>query len=246
MPIRQLETEAFIPLLDLWLNRRLALFQARLKRTGMAQLIRDACEGVRARIRNRGLRVCHGPPPMPASPGQLRKVWVEGWIGGPVGQWNEREKPRVLQDWKDRWEAHNQRVSRDIGRELVGSGLVSRDTPPTSRVLGLHKQLRKAESSLLVQARTEKIGFANFLFESKVPGVESGQCMCGGGLETPQHVTLYCAQERERRHLLRIGGAPVDYRQLIGSPQGASLFTRWLMCSGRLGQYSLARSLLYD
>jgi hypothetical protein len=244
-PIRQLETEAFIPPLDLWLNGRLAQFQARLERTGMAQLIRDACETIKARIRNRrpqGRR----PPPSPTSPGQLRKAWVEKWIGGPIDRWNEQEKPRILQDWKERWEAHNRRVGRNDGRELARSNLVPCDTPPTSRVLGLHKQLRKAESSLLVQARTGKIGLASFLFDRKVPGLASGQCSCGNGLETPRHIALFCTREEERRHLLRAGGAPVDYQSLVGSPQGAMLFTRWMICSGRLGQYSLARSLLYD
>jgi hypothetical protein len=50
-PIRQLETEVFIPPLDLWLNGRLALLQARLERTSMAQLIRNACETIKTRIR---------------------------------------------------------------------------------------------------------------------------------------------------------------------------------------------------
>jgi hypothetical protein len=49
-PIRQLETESFIPPLDLWLNGRLALFQARLERTGIAQLIRNACETIQTHI----------------------------------------------------------------------------------------------------------------------------------------------------------------------------------------------------
>jgi hypothetical protein len=79
-PICQLETEAFIPPLDLWLNGRLALFQARLERTGIAQLIRNACEAIRARIRNRRARG-RQPPPTP-TPGQLREAWVEKWIGG--------------------------------------------------------------------------------------------------------------------------------------------------------------------
>ena len=106
----------------------------------MAQLIRDACEAIRARIRNR--RPQGRPPPsIPASPGQRRKVWAEKWIGGPIDQWNEQEKPRVLQSWKERWEAHNRKVGRDAGREPARSGIVPSDTPPTSRVLSLHKQL---------------------------------------------------------------------------------------------------------
>ena len=35
-PIRQLETEAYVPPLDLWLNGIVARLQARLERTGLA------------------------------------------------------------------------------------------------------------------------------------------------------------------------------------------------------------------
>jgi hypothetical protein len=38
-PIRQLETKAFTTPLDLWLNGRVARFQARLERTGIAKQI---------------------------------------------------------------------------------------------------------------------------------------------------------------------------------------------------------------
>jgi len=42
-PIRQLETESYVPLLDLWLNGRIARFQARMEHSGIAQKVKDAC-----------------------------------------------------------------------------------------------------------------------------------------------------------------------------------------------------------
>jgi hypothetical protein len=50
-PIRQLETEAYVPLLDPWLNGRIARFQARLERTGLARQIRDACTAIKMQLR---------------------------------------------------------------------------------------------------------------------------------------------------------------------------------------------------
>jgi hypothetical protein len=35
----------------------------------------------------------------PPTRGQNRKVWAEAWIGGPIGRWNELEKPKVLRDY---------------------------------------------------------------------------------------------------------------------------------------------------
>jgi hypothetical protein len=42
-PIRQLETESYVPPLNLWLNGRIARFQARMEHSGTAQKIREAC-----------------------------------------------------------------------------------------------------------------------------------------------------------------------------------------------------------
>ena len=49
-PIKQLETEAYVPPLDLWLNGRIARFQARLERTGIARQIKDACAAIRTQL----------------------------------------------------------------------------------------------------------------------------------------------------------------------------------------------------
>jgi hypothetical protein len=66
-------------------------------------------------------------------------------------------------------------------------------------VLKLHAGLRKAESSILVQARTGRIGLAKFLYNRKVPGILSAQCRCRNGEETPRHIALYCTEETDRR-----------------------------------------------
>jgi hypothetical protein len=241
-PIRLLETEAFTPPLDLWLNGRIACFQARLERTGIAQQTREACGAIQERLRRRGRRQ-NGlpPPPPPPTPGQNRKAWLEAWVGGPIDRWNEPEKPKALQDWKKRWEAHNRRICRQepSGASQGRDRYVPEDAEPTTRVLALHKHL------VLVQARTGKIGFAKFLCDRRVPGYATGQCLCGHGLEAPRHIALYCQREQERRHLLRIGGL-IDYRLLTGSPQGARTLSEWIIRSGRLNQYSLERCLLYD
>ena len=97
-PIRQLETEAFTTPLDLWLNGRVARFQARLERTGIAKQIQDACAAIRTRLRARRRRTT-------LSPGLVRKQWVEKWIGTPLEQlWGVHAKKLVLKDWRTRWE----------------------------------------------------------------------------------------------------------------------------------------------
>jgi hypothetical protein len=241
-PIKQLETEAYVPPLDLWLNGRIACFQAQLERTGIARQIKDACAAIRIQLRTRRQR----RRAIPATPAATRRQWVEKWIGQPIEQWDEREKPKVLADWTNRWKAGLRGPERVVqpGTD-PGSRAVLEDTPPNKAVLKLHSGLQKAESSVLVQARTGRIGLAKFLYNRKVPGIQSAQCRCGAREETPRHMALYCIEEAGRRLGLRTNGR-VNYQQLIGTASGAKQLAKWLICSGRLGQFSLARSLLYN
>jgi hypothetical protein len=50
-PIRQLETEAYVPPLDLCWDGRIARFQARLEQTGLARRVRDACTAIKMQLR---------------------------------------------------------------------------------------------------------------------------------------------------------------------------------------------------
>ena len=125
-----------------------------------------------------------------------------------------------------------------------GRQTVPKDTLLNKGALELHSRLQKAESSVLVKARTGRIGLARFLFNYKVPGIESAECRCRAWEETPRHMALYCTDEAESRQHLRMNGR-LNYQQLIGTNGGAKRFSEWTICSGRLGQFSLARCLLY-
>jgi hypothetical protein len=58
-------------------------------------------------------------------------------------------------------------------------------------------------------------------------------------------MVLFCTEEAERRQHLRTGRR-LDYQQLIGTSSGAKRLAEWMIRSGRLGQFSLARRLLYS
>jgi hypothetical protein len=63
--------------------------------------------------------------------------------------------------------------------------VIPEDMPPTKQVLKLYKNLYKAESALLVQACTKRIGLAQFLYNRRVPDVVTAKCQCRAGHETP-------------------------------------------------------------
>ena len=110
----------------------------------------------------------------------------------------------------------------------------------------LYRDLAKAESSALIQMRTEKIGFAQFLFRCKVPGVQSASCECGWPKQDVRHVLIFCPRLSRYRPTLLGSAGTSDLRKILTTPKGARALTRWLIKSGLLRQYSLIREQLYE
>jgi hypothetical protein len=123
------------------------------------------------------------------------------WVNGPAGLWDRREKGLVERDWLARWRAADAKLDRSL-RPAMTRNVAPEDQAPTKNVLRLHKGLHKAESALLVLARTGRIGLARFLYNRRVPGIASAQCQCQAGEETPRHMALFCGREASRRHQL--------------------------------------------
>ena len=111
---------------------------------------------------------------------------------------------------------------------------------PDKSSLKLYSQLKKAESSVLFQARTGRIGLRRFLASARVPGIESADCLYGKGQETAEHILLYC-DERPRTW-----SRGAQFRKLVSEAASGGQVARQLIQSGRLGQFSLASRLLYN
>ena len=61
---------------------------------------------------------------------------------------------------------------------------------PYRSALRLRGGLSKAQSSILTQVRTGKIGLAAFLCKRRVPGFPTPACGCGAQWETARHVVM--------------------------------------------------------
>jgi hypothetical protein len=58
-------------------------------------------------------------------------------------------------------------------------------------------------------------------------------------------MALFCLYKADRRHYLHTGQRET-YPQMIGTNEGAKHFVQWRMYSVRLGQFILAKHLLFD
>src|SRR5882757_9706629 len=142
-------------------------------------------------------------------------------------------KEAILQEWRERWQAAR-------GRSRWCS--IAATVEPGKERLKLHKELKKAESAILIQARTGRIGLAHFLNKARVPGFESPDCRCTRGIETTEHLLLHCPLEVERRKWTR-GSVLHD---LVSELQNTATTARWLIQSGRIRQFQLASEILYN
>ena len=111
-----------------------------------------------------------------------------------------------------------------------------------------HANMAKAESSLVTQIRTEKIGLASFLCRRRVPGVLTEYCSyCDlGKRQTAKHILLFCHSFQTERLRLFNGSERMDYWKLVDNPRWLQRAARWMIERGILAQYSLAKRCLYD
>jgi len=202
-PTRKLETETFVPPIDIHLNSLTARFHKRLEESGQAAAIRQACDAITWRLRSRRGRQTARKPTL----GKLRNQWTDAWtkqakdLLGAEQPRQHQQRPRacpapsqaVLAHRKSRWKAKESRADRDRG--------IDASAGPSQARLKLHDKLQKAESAVLIQARTGCIGLAQFLRHRKVPDVATATCECGYGPETTKHVVVhYALVDEESRH----------------------------------------------
>ena len=130
--------------------------------------------------------------------------------------------------WKERWQT---------GKK----GAYSRALQPQlqTQVLGLHKGLRKPQSSLIIQLRTGKVGFRAFLYQRRVPGVDDPNCDCGEEM-TVEHVLLRCVKWKELRDIKLGGQNRSSLRGLLGTRKGCLAAARLIQKTELLAQFRKA------
>jgi len=129
---------------------------------------------------------------------------------------------------------------------------VRREKPPaqetlwTGKVPLLHKGLTKAESAIATQLRTGRIGLKSYLHDRGVPGFDSPSCPCGSNRQTAKHIVIHCPLYIEGRAAMLHRAGTSDYRSILRTNKGLRAVTRWLVRSGALQQFSLAREMAIE
>jgi hypothetical protein len=155
----------------------------------------------------------------------------------------QNPKAALLATWKQRWELEQEAAHRR-SRHITRTDLAA-SVPPGTRTLRLHDGLHKAESSLLVQLRTGKIGLKHFLLQARVPEILTDTCECGQARETASHLAVFCPLLRtQRARLVSAFQGPIDFLGSISQSKKTKTIVRWFMRTGRLEMYRLAIRLI--
>jgi exonuclease III len=140
----------------------------------------------------------------------------------------EDHKKRIVAIGKERWKTRWQ-----LGEK--GQHLRDLVAYPTRATRTLHAGRTKPKSAILTQLRTGKIGFNDFLFERRVPGVTSRRCACEQGAMTVRHILLICPRWRQERQELGIDRK--DLRYLLTTREGATTAINFLLRTDLLEQF---------
>ena len=136
--------------------------------------------------------------------------------------------------WKKRWDCKSYQWG------LVGVGT------PCHKVLKTHKDLRKAESVVLMQIWTGWIDLAAFLNKMWILDFPSSQCRCGQVQKTAVHIILHCSLYAEARRRLCVSEERLNIRVLVSFFKNVQCLTWWFIELCILSQFNLAGELLYE
>ena len=248
------EIETDIPPIDIHLEKVIAKTILRISTSPASRVVDAATRQIRQQMRSKGTRLAKTGE----TEGQRKKKWVHTRLGELDGHqlptfkeppWQLEQVERghtadeehtqrlqtlqvkadksVRKAWRERWR------QGDKGQHL--RRLVPVPSPANRK---LHAGRLKPESALLTQLRTGKVGFNDFLYNRRVPGVWSRRCPCGQGPMTVLHVLLLCSRWNETRTNVGLLGS-TDLKAVLTSRKGATAATRFVIQTGLLEQFRL-------
>ncbi|KAI1002379.1 hypothetical protein K3495_g5821 [Podosphaera aphanis] len=177
--IRVLEHETSTLLVEIYLKK------SRVQHAGLAQnlpiqkTIENSCRKIRRQVyehetsnhslskerdRVEWTRICEGEEPIKGQKEMGKTAAFQGWANSwPHQPWNTTLRQRAIADLEV-WKAANFTTDKTTGRKKVSL----RGSP-----YSIHKNLKRAQSCLDMQIRSENIGFISYLYRRKVPGVDN-------------------------------------------------------------------------
>jgi ribonuclease HI len=143
-------------------------------------------------------------------------------------------KRRVRRRIKERW-------AKEWAKERTSKPNQRLVKVPDKKVLRLFDSLSKPYTSILIQMRSMRIALNHFLY--KIKAVESDECYCSEGSQTPRHILMQCPLYADLRQTfldkIRMTdlGDSTDYDAIVSHSQATRYVAEFMLQTGLLGQF---------
>ena len=103
----------------------------------------------------------------------------------------------------------------------------------------LHRNLKRAQSSIAIQIRSEHIGLKSYLYRRKVPGVDNPRCPCGYPSENVKHAVMACPLRVKGRADVWRKATIRSFEAMMNDPKDLARITQWILDQEWFEQFRL-------
>ena len=106
--------------------------------------------------------------------------------------------------------------------------------------VSIHRNLKRAQSSVATLIRSEHIGLRSYLYRRKVPGVDNPKCPCGYPSQNVKHMIMACPQWVKGRAEVWRKAKDRSFEAMMNSSEDIGRITKWILEQGWLQQFQLS------
>ncbi len=139
--------------------------------------------------------------------------------------------------WKQRWEKYKKRIT-DV------NAISAQRSHLFNKMIKMRDDLQKAESTLAIHIRIERIDLNVYLHSRNVSSTNSSRCNCGRSHQTAKHVLMHCSNWTHLRSRMLRDVDSSNYRIIVATTKGLRAAARMMMETKLLKQFRVARTLI--
>lgn len=107
----------------------------------------------------------------------------------------------------------------------------------------INENLNRAQSSIVIQLKSEHIGLNSYLHRRKVPGADSLRFKCIYPSQNVKHMVLTCYQWADGRGEMLRQAKDRSYEAMMNSPEDVARITNWILNKIWLEQFRPAEQV---
>ncbi len=139
--------------------------------------------------------------------------------------------------WNQRWEKYRERIA-DVN--IISAQRLHL----SNKTIKMRDDLQKAESTLAMHIRIERIDLNAYLHSRNVSGTNSSRCDCEWSHQTTKHVLMHCSNWSHLRSRMLQDADFSDYRIIVVITKSLRAVAKMMMKTKLLKQFRVTRTLI--